>query len=280
VKIDQNGNLDPSFSLDPLIGGVTVISDLVEQPDGRLIITGKLGSPLGGDPLNIVRLEANGLIDPSFNSDHTWTHQGVYNPNFTWSSVELLPDGHIMASGLFQMIDGSPRNGVAIFDEHGDLTDDLAGAGCLPFLTPNSSILYLTFSNTHFQSPVKLLAVGSFHGFSDGTITETSHWSICRLIVESYPGVGFQEHTEQVKFDVFPNPSNGRVELRHHGAPLNDARLQVLDALGRQVYTSTINGLSQGRSVALDLAGLPSGTYIAHLIADGVEERVRFVIRH
>jgi uncharacterized repeat protein (TIGR01451 family) len=80
--------------------------------------------------------------------------------------------------------------------------------------------------------------------------------------------------------DLFPNPSNGLVELRHHGAPLTNARLQVLDALGRVVYTSTVNGLSQGRSVALDLGGLQSGTYIAHLTADGVEERVRFVIRH
>lgn len=80
--------------------------------------------------------------------------------------------------------------------------------------------------------------------------------------------------------DLFPNPSNGLVELRHHGAPLTNARIQVLDALGRVVYTSTVNGLSQGRSVALDLGDLQSGTYIARLTADGVEERVRFVIRH
>jgi hypothetical protein len=41
-----------------------------------------------------------------------------------------------------------------------------------------------------------------------------------------------------------------------------------------------MNGLSQGRSVALDLGGLQSGTYIAHLVANSMEERVRFVIRH
>ena len=81
-------------------------------------------------------------------------------------------------------------------------------------------------------------------------------------------------------FDVSPNPSNGQVQLRYHAGTLDRAQLTVLDALGRVVYTSSINGLTHGRSVALDLGGLQSGTYIAHLIANGVEERVRFVIRH
>jgi uncharacterized repeat protein (TIGR01451 family) len=81
-------------------------------------------------------------------------------------------------------------------------------------------------------------------------------------------------------FDVFPNPSNGQVQLRYDAGALDRAQLTVLDALGRVVYTSSITGLSQGRSVALDLGGLQSGTYIAHLVASGVEERVRFVIRH
>ncbi|MBL7980590.1 MAG: T9SS type A sorting domain-containing protein [Flavobacteriales bacterium] len=85
--------------------------------------------------------------------------------------------------------------------------------------------------------------------------------------------------TRQNTFDVFPNPSNGQLQLRYNAAALGHAQLTVLDALGRMVYTSSITGLSQGRAVSLDLAGLHSGTYIARLTADGVEERVRFVIR-
>jgi hypothetical protein len=77
---------------------------------------------------------------------------------------------------------------------------------------------------------------------------------------------------------VVPSPSNGLVTVRWSDVQLNNARLSVMDALGRTVYTSNLNGNgAQGR--VMDLSFLPEGSYVARLSGDVSDVWTRFVIQ-
>lgn len=77
---------------------------------------------------------------------------------------------------------------------------------------------------------------------------------------------------------VVPSPSNGLVTVRWSDVQLNNARLSVMDALGRTVYTSNLNGNgAQGRG--MDLSFLPEGSYVARLSGDVRDVWTRFVIQ-
>ncbi len=68
------------------------------------------------------------------------------------------------------------------------------------------------------------------------------------------------------------------MNIRWNDAQLNNARFSVLDALGRTVHTSSMNG-STANGHDMDLSFLPQGSYVARLIGDTGEASTRFVIQ-
>lgn len=74
---------------------------------------------------------------------------------------------------------------------------------------------------------------------------------------------------------VHPSPSTGLVTVRWADAQMNNARLSVLDALGRSVYTSNLP--ASGRSI--DLSFLPAGSYVARLAGNTSDMWTRFVVQ-
>ena len=71
--------------------------------------------------------------------------------------------------------------------------------------------------------------------------------------------IGIDEHNHEISFNIFPNPSNGIVNIS------TDKTLQVniFDILGKAVYSNTVNGTK-----ALDLSHLENGVYIVS-VSDG-----------
>lgn len=65
---------------------------------------------------------------------------------------------------------------------------------------------------------------------------------------------------EQLKFEVFPNPSAGEVRLRIP-REMNRGKLEVMDLTGRLLATYPVNG----QEILLDLAALPGGYYFLKL---------------
>jgi len=81
-----------------------------------------------------------------------------------------------------------------------------------------------------------------------------------------------------VGLSVHPSPGSGVVTVRWASAQLNNARFSVLDALGRTVHTSSMNG-SRANGQDVDLSFLPQGSYVARLTSDTSEASTRFVIQ-
>ncbi|MET0556034.1 MAG: delta-60 repeat domain-containing protein [Vicinamibacteria bacterium] len=102
VRYDANGTLDPTFGsggrlIVPLSGSLEV-NDVVRQPDGKLVVAGTMPSgPFLARDFALVRLLANGDLDPSFSGD------GVVTADFggieTGNSVIVLGDGRLVLAG-------------------------------------------------------------------------------------------------------------------------------------------------------------------------------------
>ncbi len=99
------------------------------------------------------------------------------------------------------------------------------------------------------------------------------------VVTEVALSSGFAEAAAPRALRVDPSPSNGQVTLRWLEGQLADARLTVLDALGRSVYTSRLGRPLDASGYPLDLSALPVGTYAAWLQGNGSDTKVRFVIQ-
>lgn len=108
-----------------------------------------------------------------------------------------------------------------------------------------------------------------YFDYNEPVLTNTTVTTVelTTAIAEEQAGVGML---------VAPSPSNGLVNMRWNEAFTGSAELNVLDALGRVVFTMTIAGGSNSRSI--DLSSLPAGSYIARL-SGGKEAWARFVIQ-
>ena len=66
--------------------------------------------------------------------------------------------------------------------------------------------------------------------------------------------------SEQLRLELYPNPTTGRVSLRLPGAPTRPATVEVLDALGRSVRQLATT-IGDATPATVELAGLPAGLY-------------------
>jgi uncharacterized delta-60 repeat protein len=120
-----NGRPDPSFHQTDLplndffpsnVGGAL-------QPDGKIIVTGGLGAPGG---FSVVRLLANGGIDPTFKTPQPITYGATFAG--TAPAVGVGPGGTIVVAGQ-----SGPIVGVARFTSTGALDHTFSGDGRATF---------------------------------------------------------------------------------------------------------------------------------------------------
>ena len=111
ARFNPDGTLDNNF--DPGIGPNNTVNQVVELPNGKVLIAG-LFTQYGGVPVKyIVRLNSDGTFDPTFD-----TGEG---PNSGIVSFLVQPDGKILISGFFTSVDGAPRNYLARLNSDGSL---------------------------------------------------------------------------------------------------------------------------------------------------------------
>ncbi|WP_187264548.1 T9SS type A sorting domain-containing protein [Pontibacter beigongshangensis] len=118
ARLHADGTLDASF--DP---GTGFNSDdwpirvyaLALQSDGKIVVGGWFTSFNGTEQNRIVRLNADGSLDNSFN-----TGAGF---NTAVQSLTLQPNGKVVVGGSFDSFNGIGRNGIARLNTDGTLDD-------------------------------------------------------------------------------------------------------------------------------------------------------------
>lgn len=103
ARLKANGTLDNSFK--PATGTIWQITSITLQPDGKAIIGGKFNLYNGIIRKRIARLNTNGSLDNTFNSEKEVDNE--------IRSISLQPDGKIIIGGDFNTYDGTSSNTIA-----------------------------------------------------------------------------------------------------------------------------------------------------------------------
>ncbi|HOY96812.1 MAG TPA: delta-60 repeat domain-containing protein, partial [Catalimonadaceae bacterium] len=127
VRIMPNGDVDPTF--DPGTGPNAVVTTCLIQTDGKVFMSGNFTSVSGTTMTRLGRLNADGSVDPGFNS-------GTGVPNAPYESL-LLPNGKIMISGSFAFVNSLAIHNIACLQPDGsvDMEFNTGGYGALAAAT-------------------------------------------------------------------------------------------------------------------------------------------------
>ncbi|MCP5524139.1 MAG: immunoglobulin domain-containing protein [Verrucomicrobiales bacterium] len=141
VRLSPNSLVDSSFApgVDP--NNSHAVYALLVQPDGRILVGGEFSLLEGNGHTNLVRLNADGTLDTSFNVP---ADDSVY-------SLALQADGSILVTGLFDTLGGVRRDGIARLHPDGSLDPDFC---------PTAS--GTTFHGVALQEDGRVLVGGGF----------------------------------------------------------------------------------------------------------------------
>lgn len=125
VRLLPSGQRDSSFNVGGL-GADARVSALAVQPDGKIVAGGEFTTFNGQTALNLVRLEANGVVDPSFNA--LGFALGGTGP-IGVHAFALQEDGKLLVGGYFESYGQLFANGLVRVNTDGtpDLGFDIGG---------------------------------------------------------------------------------------------------------------------------------------------------------
>lgn len=157
ARVNPDGSFDTGFITG--IGANNIVSSVLLQPDGKILIGGSFTNYNGSAKNRIVRLDSNGALDASFN-----TGAGANN---VVQAMALQPDGKIIIGGAFTSYKGILINRIARINNDGSLdTNFTVGTGANNTL--NTIVL---------QADGKIMIGGNFTTFNGTTVNR-----IARLI--------------------------------------------------------------------------------------------------
>jgi len=148
ARLNADGSNDETF-MHGLTGADSGISDVLVQPDGRILIAGNFISVHGVARRGIARLNPDGTLDTTFLN-------GLSGAGGNVNTMALSADGKIIAAGNFQSFNGSSdRNSIVRLNPDGSLDNTwLHGVG--------TGIPYSYVLATVIQPDGKILVGGRF----------------------------------------------------------------------------------------------------------------------
>jgi uncharacterized delta-60 repeat protein len=180
ARLNANGTLDNTFNASAA-GVNSDVHALVAQPDGKTLVGGAFGDFGGSGPGKLLRLNADGTLDTSFNLGNGF--DGV-----VWG-LALQPDGKILVGGTFGTLNGvAVPVGLVRLNANGtrDATFNPSGLGV------DGGVLALTL-----QANGKIVAGGEFNTYNGA--------AVAHLVRVNADG------SRDLTFDSSPSGINNRV---------------------------------------------------------------------
>jgi uncharacterized delta-60 repeat protein len=118
ARVHENGDLDTTFDF-ALTGPPgeeegfqdPSVSSVVQQSDGKILLSGAFASVSGTDRNGFARVHENGDLDTTFDPSASSTVNSFFQQS----------DGKILLGGQFTSVSGTTRNRIARVHENGDL---------------------------------------------------------------------------------------------------------------------------------------------------------------
>jgi len=119
ARLHPDGSLDATFPKSNL--GPEDVLGMVVVPDGRIFLAFQLPPNPNQSTFRVVRLDSDGRVDPTLNlgSGFRFINQGL-RLGFSATLLSFTLTGKILIAGVFDEVDGLPRNGmVRLYSEAG-----------------------------------------------------------------------------------------------------------------------------------------------------------------
>lgn len=295
ARLNADGTLDTSF--DPQGGFDQAPEVIVRQPDGKFLVGGYFNAYNGVERNHILRLNADGSLDTSFDPGDELTDDV--------RAIGLQPDGKLILGG--NLIENFPPgvirpriirlNADGSVDSSFDPSDGFNSYPLAFFIQSDGKIVtsgdFTTYNGTTIRGIARLNSDGSLDGSfdpgdgfqssgnpglafvndmvvqPDGKIIAVGNYEtydgtarnrIARLIGDGGTVAVAKQTAATQTLRVYPNPSQGPITV---AGLLPMTELQVVDGYGRAVFAQTINQV-QAR---IDLSHLAAGRYTLQTIA-------------
>jgi uncharacterized delta-60 repeat protein len=150
IRLNTGGTIDNTFTVGN--GFDNPVNIITLQPDGKILVGGDFSTYSGVTRNKIIRLNTGGTIDNTFTIGTGFTGSSIY-------SIELQPDGKILAGGSFTSYSGVTRNSIIRLNTGGTIDNTFTiGTGF------NGDIFSIVL-----QPDGKILVGGSFSTYSGVT---------------------------------------------------------------------------------------------------------------
>lgn len=183
ISLSAQNPADVDTTFGPYPGFNQIVSSLVTQPDGKIIVGGNFTTYLGNPENYLIRLNKDGSKDISFNIGTGF--------NRSVSSIALQPDGKILVGGSFTTYNGTAQNRVIRLNTDGskDSTFNVGGEGfenivSVIALQADGKILvggYFTKFQGSFQNRIVRL---NADGTKDTSFTTNQDGSVVAILVQ------------------------------------------------------------------------------------------------
>jgi hypothetical protein len=95
------------------------------------------------------------------------------------------------------------------------------------------------------------------------------------ISIEVLDDVGVEDGFLNAQIDVYPNPTDGQLNIAITGWSGNPLNLRLTDTRGRLVYVESYEGLHGDRTLSLNLEGEARGIYFLQMTSDGESKTVK-----
>jgi uncharacterized delta-60 repeat protein len=179
LRLNPDGSIDSGFNLGSglaVSSGVVEVHTILVQTDGKIVVGGRFDTYNGVPAMNLVRLQPNGSIDPSF-AIGTGTSSAYYNNSIR--TLAQQADGKLLLGGYFPEFNGTPVRNPIRLNPDGSLDNSFQGGintatatGAVVLhlrLRPDGSILMAGNFTEYNGTPVGSIARLSSTGVLDAT---------------------------------------------------------------------------------------------------------------
>ncbi|MCB1202983.1 MAG: hypothetical protein KDN18_01900 [Verrucomicrobiae bacterium] len=230
VRLNANGSVDTGFNVGS--GADDAVYCILVQPDGKILVAGNFADFNGTTVNRIVRLEANGAIDGSFNPGT--------GPNDRIAGLALAADGTMLAYGYFTQFDGSAKGRIVRLGANGtpDATFNSGGAGA------NGNVFTATI-----QEDGKILLGGVFTEFNEVSFNRIVRLESTGAVDNTFdPGLGADDEVDAIALQ-----EDGNILIGGNFATFDGISKPYLVRFGNEATTESF--AIEGRSSATWLRG-------------------------
>ncbi|MEI6820454.1 MAG: T9SS type A sorting domain-containing protein [Bacteroidota bacterium] len=245
-RIDTLGNLDTTFK-SIFISGYSNLKPLYIQNDGKIIIGIVFSIINCPSTLYLIRLNANGSLDSTFNN-----FNNVGNNSGGVTTACPTTDGGYLIGGEFTQYQGYLRNNIVKTDVNGfiDTTyfngegiDSVGYSGLYSFVycikKGTNDTYYVMGDFTHYNG-VHVYPIIRLKGISAGINEIRQEKGVVR---------------------VYPNPTKDNLTIETNSN--TEQRLEIVNLIGQTVYTNNIN-----KKATINTSAFAKGIYILKLSSD------------